>query len=80
VCDYADVCFRALASIDPRRDFEIVMGPLDQLDHAGQYSCYGGKVGIDATTKWPEEGLLRPWPEILHTHARNFEKGGNPVE
>ncbi len=74
VCDYADVCFRALASIDPRRDFEIVMGPLDQLDHAGQYSCYGGKVGIDATTKWPEEGLLRPWPEILHHTPETLKK------
>ncbi|MFH0792611.1 MAG: UbiD family decarboxylase [bacterium] len=63
--DYAGVCFRVCASLDPKRDLEITQGPLDQLDHAGMYSCYGGKMGIDATTKWPEEGLLRPWPEIL---------------
>lgn len=66
VHDYRDVAFRALASIDPKRDFEMAMGPLDQLDHAGMYSSYGGKVGIDATTKWPEEGLNRPWPEIIN--------------
>ncbi|MBI3735169.1 UbiD family decarboxylase [Candidatus Sumerlaeota bacterium] len=65
VHDYRDVCFRACASIDPIRDFEIVKGPLDQLDHAGMHSCYGGKVGIDATTKWPDEGLNRPWPPII---------------
>jgi 4-hydroxy-3-polyprenylbenzoate decarboxylase len=22
-------------------------------------------MGFDATTKWPEEGLLRPWPEKI---------------
>jgi 4-hydroxy-3-polyprenylbenzoate decarboxylase len=65
VRDYKDVCFRACASIDPARDFEIVKGPLDQLDHSGLYSCYGGKVGIDATTKLPDEGLNRPWPPII---------------
>ncbi len=65
VTDYEAVCFRACASIDPVRDFEIVKGPLDQLDHAGLYSCYGGKAGIDATTKWPDEGLHRPWPSII---------------
>lgn len=40
-------------------------GPLDQLDHAAMYSCYGGKVGIDGTTKLPDEGLVRPWPPII---------------
>jgi len=63
--DYAEVCFRACASLEPLRDLEIVRGPLDQLDHAGERPCYGGKLGIDATTKWPEEGLHRPWPPII---------------
>lgn len=72
--DYADVCFRACASIDPKRDFEIATGPLDQLDHAGMYSCYGGKVGIDATTKWPEEGLTRPWPDIIKHDPAAMQK------
>lgn len=74
VHDYAEVCFRALASIDPRRDFEHVMGPLDQLDHAGLHPSYGGKVGVDATTKWPEEGLTRPWPEALRHDPAALER------
>lgn len=65
--DYENVCFRACASIDPLRDLEIVKGPIDQLDHAGMFSCYGGKLGIDATTKWPDEGLNRPWPPIIES-------------
>jgi 4-hydroxy-3-polyprenylbenzoate decarboxylase len=74
VRDYKEVCFRACASIDPIRDFEIVRGPLDQLDHAGLHSCYGGKVGIDATTKWKEEGLNRPWPPIIEPDAAAMKK------
>jgi len=74
VHDYKDVCFRACASIDPVRDFEIVKGPLDQLDHAGLFSCYGGKVGIDATTKIQDEGLNRPWPAIIDADAEATKK------
>lgn len=69
VHDYREVCFRACASIEPLRDLEIVKGPIDQLDHAGMQSCYGGKIGIDATTKLPEEGLARPWPPIIEEDA-----------
>lgn len=69
VNNYADVAFRALASLEPLRDLEIVKGPLDHLDHAGMYSCYGGKLGIDGTTKLPDEGLLRPWPPIIEPDA-----------
>ena len=29
---------------------------------------YGGKLGIDATAKWPEEGA-RPWPEEIEMSA-----------
>ncbi len=69
VHDYAEVAFRALASLEPLRDLEIVKGPLDQLDHAAMHSCYGGKIGIDGTTKLPDEGLLRPWPPIIEADA-----------
>ena len=36
------------------------------------YPSYGGKVGIDATTKWPEEGLNRVWPEIIEPDPTAF--------
>ena len=36
-------------------------GPLDHLDHAPTLQFYGGKLGIDATHKGPQEGT-REWP------------------
>jgi len=61
VHDYEEVFFRVCANVDPKRDVLLSEGPLDQLDHAPTLPCYGGKVGIDATHKGPEEGA-RPWP------------------
>jgi 4-hydroxy-3-polyprenylbenzoate decarboxylase len=61
VHDYTEVFFRVCANVDPRRDVVLTDGPLDQLDHAPALESYGGKLGIDATHKGPEEGA-RPWP------------------
>ena len=36
-------------------------GPLDHLDHAPTRQFVGGKIGIDATAKGPDEGT-REWP------------------
>ena len=55
VHDYADVFFRVTANVDPKRDVLISEGPLDHLDHAPGRQFYGGKLGIDATHKLPEE-------------------------
>jgi 4-hydroxy-3-polyprenylbenzoate decarboxylase len=51
--------------VDYARDVEIVKGPVDDLDHASQLPRFGGKMGIDATTKWASEGHTREWPEII---------------
>jgi 4-hydroxy-3-polyprenylbenzoate decarboxylase len=56
--------FYAGANVDPARDVTIGEGPLDHLDHAPQRQFVGGKLGIDATSKLPEEGA-RPWPEEI---------------
>jgi 4-hydroxy-3-polyprenylbenzoate decarboxylase len=64
VHDYAQVLFYAGANVDPARDVVLARGPLDHLDHAPQRQFSGGKLGIDATAKWPEEGA-RPWPEEI---------------
>jgi 4-hydroxy-3-polyprenylbenzoate decarboxylase len=64
VHDYADVFFRVTANVDPKRDVLISEGPLDHLDHAPGRQFYGGKLGIDATHKLPEEDA-RPWPEEI---------------
>lgn len=57
-----EVLWRVGNNVDPARDIEIVEGPTDSLDHASAIPNYGGKIGIDATTKYPEEGHDRPWP------------------
>lgn len=65
VHDYREVCWKALNHIDPERDIEFVMGPIDILDHASRLPGYGSHMGIDATKKWPGEGFARPWPEEI---------------
>src|SRR3954466_2606121 len=64
VHDYEQVFFYAGANVDPKRDIVLSEGPLDHLDHAPERQFVGGKLGIDATAKWPEEGA-RPWPEEI---------------
>src|SRR5437868_8704457 len=64
VHDYEQVMFYAGANVDPARDVVLAEGPLDHLDHAPERQFIGGKVGIDATAKWVEEGA-RPWPEEI---------------
>ncbi|MGH9657411.1 MAG: menaquinone biosynthesis decarboxylase [Bryobacteraceae bacterium] len=57
-----EVAWKALNHIDPERDIQFVLGPVDSLDHASRLPNYGSKMGIDATRKWKEEGFTRPWP------------------
>jgi 4-hydroxy-3-polyprenylbenzoate decarboxylase len=59
------VAWKALNNIDPERDIEFVMGPVDSLDHSSRLPNYGSKMGIDATRKWPGEGFTRPWPDVI---------------
>ncbi|MBL8212604.1 MAG: menaquinone biosynthesis decarboxylase [Bryobacterales bacterium] len=65
VQNFSEVAWKALNNIDPQRDIEFAMGPIDSLDHASRLPNYGSKMGIDATRKWPEEGFTRRWPDVL---------------
>ena len=60
-----EVAWRALNNIDPQRDIEFALGPVDSLDHASRLPNFGSKMGIDATRKWPQEGFTRPWPDVI---------------
>ena len=60
-----EVAWKALNNIDPERDIQFVLGPVDSLDHASRMPNYGSKMGIDATRKWKEEGFARPWPDVI---------------
>ncbi|HYB54287.1 MAG TPA: UbiD family decarboxylase domain-containing protein, partial [Thermoanaerobaculia bacterium] len=60
-----ELLWRVLTAIDPERDIELVHGPVDELDFSSRLPCYGSKMGIDATRKWPEEGFGRRWPDEI---------------
>ncbi|MDE1155665.1 MAG: UbiD family decarboxylase [Acidobacteriaceae bacterium] len=65
VHDMAEVTLRTLGNIDPERDIQFTLGPVDTLDHASRLPNFGSKMGIDATRKWAAEGFTREWPEML---------------
>ncbi len=65
VQNVSEVAWKALNNIDPERDIQFVMGPVDSLDHASRLPNFGSKMGIDATRKWKEEGFVRPWPDVI---------------
>jgi 4-hydroxy-3-polyprenylbenzoate decarboxylase len=71
-CDIQDareVTLRVANNIDPERDIQFTLGPIDSLDHASRLPNYGSKMGIDATRKWAAEGFTRIWPESIEMAA-----------
>ena len=74
VQNLAEVTLRATNNIDPERDIQFTLGPIDSLDHASRLPNYGSKMGIDATRKWAAEGFTRPWPEMLRMDAATKAK------
>lgn len=60
-----EAAWQALNNIDPQRDIEFSLGPIDSLDHASRLPNYGSKMGVDATTKWRSEGFTRRWPNVI---------------
>ena len=65
VQDVREVMLRVGNNIDPERDIQFTLGPVDTLDHASRLPNFGSKMGIDATRKWAAEGFTRPWPQML---------------
>ena len=69
VQDAGEVVLRVANNIDPERDIQFTLGPVDSLDHASRMPNYGSKMGIDATRKWKAEGFERPWPAMIEMDA-----------
>ncbi len=65
VRNHSEVAWRVLNNIDPQRDIEFVLGPIDSLDHSSRLANFGSKMGIDGTKKWVSEGFTRPWPPVI---------------
>jgi len=70
VQNLADVTLKVLNHIDPERDIQFTLGPVDSLDHSSRLPNYGSKMGIDATRKWASEGFARPWPDEIVMDAK----------
>ncbi|MBO8183299.1 MAG: menaquinone biosynthesis decarboxylase [Archaeoglobus sp.] len=61
-----EVLWAVTSRFDPSKDLVVIRNaPIDSLDHAVYQQNYGGKLGIDATKKWREEGFEREWPEAV---------------
>lgn len=57
--DPAAVASYVSRHFDPQQDTYFSSGPVDVLDHSCSVMAFGGKIGIDATAKTPEELSMR---------------------
>jgi 4-hydroxy-3-polyprenylbenzoate decarboxylase len=72
VCDddinarhWPDVIWAMTTRMDPVRDTVLMDNtPIDYLDFASPESGLGGKMGMDATSKWPGE-TKREWGQVI---------------
>ena len=63
--NWHDVVWAITTRMDPVRDTTLVDNtPIDYLDFASPVSGLGGKMGLDATTKWPGE-TQREWGRTI---------------
>jgi 4-hydroxy-3-polyprenylbenzoate decarboxylase len=63
--DWKEVVWAITTRMDPVRDTVLVENtPIDYLDFASPVSGLGGKMGLDATNKWPGE-TQREWGRSL---------------
>ena len=70
--DWKEVIWAITTRMDPVRDTLLVENtPIDYLDFASPVSGLGGKMGMDATNKWPGE-TAREWgtPIVMDTDVK----------
>jgi 4-hydroxy-3-polyprenylbenzoate decarboxylase len=67
--DWKEVIWAITTRVDPVRDTTLVENtPIDYLDFASPVSGLGGKMGLDATSKWPGE-TAREWGRAIRMDA-----------
>lgn len=65
VRNWHEVIWAITTRVDPARDTTLVENtPIDYLDFASPVSGLGGKMGLDATNKWPGE-TSREWGRAI---------------
>jgi 4-hydroxy-3-polyprenylbenzoate decarboxylase len=68
--DWKEVIWAITTRMDPLRDTTLVgETPIDYLDFASPVSGLGGKMGLDATNKWPGE-TNREWGRTITMDAQ----------
>ncbi|CAN5560377.1 UbiD family decarboxylase [soil metagenome] len=70
--NWKEVIWAITTRVDPMRDTTLIdQTPIDYLDFASPVSGLGGKMGLDATNKWPGE-TSREWgrPIVMDAAAR----------
>jgi 4-hydroxy-3-polyprenylbenzoate decarboxylase len=83
--DWKDVMWAISTRMDPARDITVVENtPIDYLDFASPESGLGGKIGLDATNKWPPE-TKREWgqkirmaDDVIEQVTRRWSEYGLP--
>ena len=81
--DWKDVMWAISTRMDPVRDTTLIENtPIDYLDFASPISGLGGKMGLDATNKWPGE-VERHWgtkikmdPDVVDLVTKKWPKLG----
>ena len=72
--DWKEVIWAITTRMDPVRDTTLVEHtPIDYLDFASPVSGLGGKMGLDATSKWPGE-TSREWGRPIRMDAAVTER------
>ena len=69
VREWKEVIWAITTRMDPTRDTVLIDNtPIDYLDFASPISGLGGKMGLDATNKWPGE-TQREWGRPIHANT-----------
>jgi len=72
--NWNEVIWAVSTCVDPVRDVTLIDNtPIDYLDFASPVSGLGGKMGIDATSKWPPE-TQREWGKKINMDKLVIEK------
>ncbi len=78
--DWKEVVWALTTRMDPVRDTTLVAEtPIDSLDFASPVSGLGGKMGLDATNKWPGE-TTREWGRPITMDAQVAQQAAKTVE
>ena len=72
--DWTDVMWAVATRMDPGRDITVIENtPIDYLDFASPEDGLGGKIGLDATNKWPPE-TKRAWGTKIRMSDQVIDK------